>query len=39
MDIPFSESYKIKMVEPLRKSTRKERQQWIKEAKYKLFNL
>ncbi|MEA3447233.1 MAG: tryptophanase [Bacteroidota bacterium] len=39
MDIPFSESFKIKMVEPLRKSTRKERQQWIKEAKYNLFNL
>ncbi len=39
MDIPFSESFKIKMVEPLRKSTREERQQWIKEAKHNLFNL
>ncbi|MGC9331705.1 MAG: tryptophanase [Bacteroidales bacterium] len=39
MNTPFSESFKIKMVEPLRKSTRKERQQWIKEAKYNLFNL
>ncbi|MFO7789792.1 MAG: tryptophanase [Bacteroidota bacterium] len=39
MNLPFSESFKIKMVEPLRKSTRKERQQWIKEANYNLFNL
>jgi len=27
------------MVEPLRRSTREEREQWIKEAKYNLFNL
>lgn len=39
MDLPFSESYKIKMVETIRKSTREEREQWIKEAKYNLFNL
>lgn len=39
MELPFSESYKIKMVEPLRRSTREEREQWIKEAKYNLFNL
>ncbi|MDA3911623.1 MAG: tryptophanase [Bacteroidales bacterium] len=39
MEIPFSESYKIKMVEPLRKTTREQREQWIKEAKYNLFNL
>ncbi len=39
MKLPFSESYKIKMVEPLRRSTRREREQWIKEAKYNLFNL
>lgn len=39
MEIPFSESYKIKMVEPLRKSTREERSKWIKEAKYNLFKL
>jgi len=39
MELPFSESYRIKMVEPLRRSTRKEREQWIKEAKYNLFNL
>ncbi len=39
MELPFSESYKIKMVEPIRKSTREERERWIKEAKYNLFNL
>ena len=39
MELPFAESYKIKMVETIRKSTRKEREQWIKEAKYNLFNI
>lgn len=39
MEIPFAESYKIKMVEPIRRSTREERVQWIKEANYNLFNL
>ena len=39
MELPFAESYKMKMVESLRKSTREERMQWIKEAKYNLFNL
>jgi tryptophanase len=39
MEIPFAESYKIKMVEPLRRSTRDEREQWIKSANYNLFNL
>ncbi len=39
MDIPFAESYKIKMVETIRKSTREEREKWMKEAKYNLFNL
>ncbi len=39
MDIPFSESYRIKMVEPLRKTTREEREQYVKDAKYNLFNL
>ena len=34
MELPFAESWKIKMVEPLRKSTREEREQWIKEADY-----
>jgi tryptophanase len=39
MDLPFAESFKIKMVETIRKSTREERGQWLKVAKYNLFNL
>ncbi len=39
MKLPFSESFKIKMVEPIRKSSREEREYWIKKAKYNLFNL
>ncbi|ALO14687.1 Tyrosine phenol-lyase [Salinivirga cyanobacteriivorans] len=39
MDIPFAESYKIKMVESIRKSTREEREKWINDARYNLFNL
>ncbi|MDD2426179.1 MAG: tryptophanase [Bacteroidales bacterium] len=39
MELPFSESFKIKMVESIRKSTRQERQEWIKDAGYNLFNL
>ncbi len=39
MELPFAESYKIKMVEPIRRSTREEREQWIRDAKYNLFNL
>ncbi|WP_430809921.1 MULTISPECIES: tryptophanase [unclassified Carboxylicivirga] len=39
MELPFSESFKIKMVEPIRKSTREERAAWIKAARYNLFNL
>lgn len=33
------EPYKIKMVEPIRMSTREERDTWIREARYNLFNL
>ncbi|MCX6252516.1 MAG: tryptophanase [Bacteroidetes bacterium] len=39
MELPFAESYKIKMVETIRKSNREEREQWIREAKYNLFRL
>ena len=39
MKLPFAESWKIKMVEPIRKSTREEREQWIKEAHYNVFQL
>jgi len=39
MELPFAESYKIKMVEPIHRSTRKDRERWIREAKYNLFQL
>ena len=39
MELPFAESYKMKMVEPIRKSTRAEREVWIKQAGYNLFGL
>lgn len=39
MEFPYAESYRIKMVEPLRRSTREEREQWIAEAHYNLFGL
>ena len=39
MEIPFAEAYRIKMVEPLKKSTREEREQWLKDAHYNLFGL
>ncbi len=39
MNLPFAESYKIKMVEPIHRSTRKEREKWIKEAKNNVFQL
>lgn len=39
MELPYAEPYKIKVVEPLRRSTWDERARWMKEAKYNLFNL
>lgn len=39
MNIPFAESFKIKMVEHIRRSSRTEREQWLKDARYNLFNL
>lgn len=39
MEIPFAESWKIKMVEPIRKSTRAEREEWLKAANYNVFQL
>lgn len=39
MELPFAESWKIKMVEPIKKSTRQEREQWLKEAHYNVFQL
>ena len=39
MELPFAESWKIKMVEPIRKSTREEREKWLKEAYFNVFQL
>jgi tryptophanase len=39
MELPFAEEYRIKMIEPIYKNTLVQRVQWIKEAKYNLFNL
>lgn len=39
MEIPFAESWKIKMVEPIHKSTLKEREKWLKEACNNVFQL
>jgi len=37
--LPYAEPYKIKMVEPMYPSTRADRELWLKEARYNLFNL
>ncbi len=39
MELPFAESWKIKMIEPIKKSTREQREQWLKEAHYNVFQL
>lgn len=39
MKIPFAEAWKIKMIEPIHKSTREEREKWLKEAHYNVFML
>ena len=39
MEIPFAEAWKIKMIEPIKKSTREQREQWLKEAHYNVFQL
>ena len=39
MQLPTAEPYKIKMVEPIYLSSRSEREKWIREADYNLFNL
>ncbi len=39
MELPYAEPYKIKMVETLYRSTRTEREKWLKEAHYNVFNL
>ncbi len=37
--LPYAEPYKIKMIEPMVPSSRPDRETWIKEAQYNLFNL
>lgn len=37
--LPFCEPYKIKMIEPLYRSTKEEREIWIRSAGYNVFNL
>lgn len=39
MELPFAELYKIKMVETIKRSTREEREKWLIEAYYNVFNL
>lgn len=39
MELPFAESYKIKVVESIRRSNRAERVNWIRDAHYNLFQL
>jgi tryptophanase len=39
MKLPSFEPFKTKMVEPVYKSTREEREKWIKDAHFNLFNL
>lgn len=39
MKLPLFEPFKIKMTEPVYTSTREEREKWIREASYNVFNL
>lgn len=39
MELPFAESWRIKMVEPIHKSTRKEREKWLEAAYNNIFQL
>jgi tryptophanase len=39
MNLPYCEPFKIKMVEPVTRSSRSEREEWAKKASYNLFNL
>ncbi len=39
MKLPYAEPFKIKMVEIIKKTTCEDRERWICEAKYNLFNL
>lgn len=39
MELPFAESWKIKMIESIKKSTREEREKWLAEAHNNVFML
>ena len=39
MTLPYAEPYKIKTVEPIYRSTRTEREEWIRQAGYNMFML
>ena len=39
MDLPYAEPFRIKMVEHIQRSTKEQRLEWIKKAKFNLFNL
>lgn len=39
MGLPYAESWRIKMIEPIRKSTQNEREKWIEQANYNVFQL
>ncbi len=39
MKLPYAEPFRIKVVEPLRTSTKEERAKWIEDAHFNLFNL
>ena len=39
MELPYAEPYRIKMVESISQSTKEQREKWLKEADYNLFNL
>jgi len=39
MSLPYAEPFKIKMIEPMHPSSREQREAWIRDARYNLFNL
>jgi tryptophanase len=39
MEIPFAESWRIKMIEPIKTSTREDRERWLRAAHYNVFQL